>query len=238
MKGSAQETPPWRCRNRSRSRAAMRPGHPQYNPAHPLASAHLPHPQPSTALAEGVEADIEKLKREAEWCDKMRPFDPEWVADVHGRAIQIQNQLLQQLPQFLPQRLFERMPRNPCTMRYEQQHCIDDKKMYMKRLLNLHTGEVLETWGHWENVPAPLPESKAWYHAQYSESKEPFAISAFLVADNHACEHFRRISWGFTLARLMDKFGEVYTFETIYEVFVTLPIMVGKKKRGSHRTAW
>ena len=38
---------------------------------------------PSTALTENVKRDIEQLKQEAEWCDKMQPSDPDWVTDWH-----------------------------------------------------------------------------------------------------------------------------------------------------------
>ena len=113
-----------------------------------------------------------------------------------------------------------------------------EKKEWMKSLLNLHAGEVRETYGEWKMVPAPLPESWAWYNSQYPEIDDHLAINSFLMRCSEESKHYRRASWGFTLARLMEKFGEKYTMEAIYEFFVALPIMVTKKLRGSKRATW
>jgi len=132
------------------------------------------------------------------------------------------------------------MPRDPSTWRYKirRDAPISDKMQYMKGLIEKHAGEVRETYGSWEKVWAPLPESRAWYIPQYPESTDVLGMNTFLQRCNDESEHYRRASWGFTLPRLMEKFGEKYTFETIYELFFTLPVMVSKKKRGSNRVAW
>ena len=102
-------------------------------------------------------------------------------------------------------------------------------------MLNLHAGEVRETYGEWQMILAPLPESRALYNSQYPEIDDHPAINCFLMRRSEESKHYRRASWGFTLARLMEKFGEKYTMEAIYDFIVTLPIMVGKKSRGSKR---
>ena len=104
--------------------------------------------------------------------------------------------------------------------------------------MNLHIGEVRETYGFWQEVPAPLPESMAWYHPQYLLSPAPPGVNSFLRQGTQKYEYGRRASWGFTLPRLIQKFGNTHMFETIYELFLTLPIMVSKKKHGSRRVAW
>ena len=67
---------------------------------------------------------------------------------------------------------------------------------------------------------------------------DEFANNSVLMMCSEESKHHRRASWGFTLARLMEKFGEKYTMEAIYEFFVALPIMVSKKLRGSKRVTW
>ena len=121
------QSAPWRRRNRSRSRNSdgRAPGHrpahhaspaPWYhNPTHPLAQAHRNLPQPSAALTERVQNDMQTLRQEVEWGDKMRPSDPDWVADAHDRCVQINKDLFEQPPP----KLLTNMPRNPSTMRYE-----------------------------------------------------------------------------------------------------------------------
>ena len=226
--------PPWLRRHRSRSRDAkwsypLDPSHPQHNPAHPANAQHRNCPQPSTALTERVQRDIERLRQEAEWGVKMRPSDPDWVADSHNAGVEIRKRLLRNPPQVL----LERMPRNPSTLRYEQHESTFEKTKFMKYLLNLHDGEVRETYGFWRRIQEPLPNSKTWYNPQYPKDEALLSINRFLKRSNEKSEHFRRESWGFSLPRLMEEFGEKHTFDTVYELFSTLPIMVSKKKRGS-----
>ena len=97
---------------------------------------------------------------------------------------------------------------------------------------------VLETCGFWSKVQALLPDSKTWYNPQYPKSEDSLGINSFLKGSSEESEHCRRASWGFTLSRLMEKFGEKHTFESIYELLLTLPIMVSKKKRGAVRVTW
>lgn len=176
---------------------------------------------------------MEQLRQEAEWGDKMRPSDPAWIAESHRLGIQIQKLLLQRPPQML----LECMPRNRSTMRYEPHQGISDKTQSMKFLLNMHAGEIRETYGFWQVVQTSLPASDAWYVDQYPVREEALGINTFLKKANEESEHCRRASWGFTLPRFMAEFGEKHTFETIYELFLTLPIMVSKKKCGSKRAA-
>ena len=61
---------------------------------------------------------------------------------------------------------------------------------------------------------------------------DEFANNSVLMMCSEESKHHRRASWGFTLARLMEKFGEEYTMEA------TLPIMVSKKPRCSNRVTW
>ena len=65
-----------------------------------------------------------------------------------------------------------------------------------------------------------------------------FAHNSVLMMCSEESKHHRRASWGLTLARLMEKFGEEYTMEASYEFFATLPIMVSKKPRCSNRVTW
>ena len=37
-----------------------------------------------------MKREIEQLKQEAEWGNKMQPSDPDWVTDSHNRSVQIQ----------------------------------------------------------------------------------------------------------------------------------------------------
>ena len=113
MRSRAHTSAPWHRRPRSRSRSPReRPGH---NPAHPSVGWHRNHPQPTAALTKGVKEDIEQLKQEAEWGDKMRPSDPDWLTDSHNRALQTRKQLRDQPPPML----LSRMPRNPATWHIE-----------------------------------------------------------------------------------------------------------------------
>ena len=98
----------------------------------------------------------------------MRPSDPDWVTDARSLSVQIQLRLLQQPPQ----KLLNSMPGNPATKRYEPHQNMLDKVRFMKFLLNLHAGEVRETYGFWLLVNSSLPESDAWYISQYPESQE------------------------------------------------------------------
>ena len=159
--------PPWRRRPRSRIRSTR--VHPCHNPAHPSAARHHRHPRPSTILTEDVKQDIDCLRQDAKWGEKMRPTDPDWVADSHNRAVQIQKQLLGQPPQML----MNKMPRNPETWHVEVGMDGNDaeKKNLMKLLLNCHVGEVRETYGYWHLVLAQLPESGAWYSSQYPKHR-------------------------------------------------------------------
>ena len=67
---------------------------------------------------------------------------------------------------------------------------------------------------------------------------DEFANNSVLMMCSEESKHHRRASWGLTLARLMEKFGEEYTMEASYEFFATLPIMVSKKPRCSNRVTW
>ena len=67
---------------------------------------------------------------------------------------------------------------------------------------------------------------------------DEFANNSVLMMCSEESKHHRRASWGFTLARLMEKFGEEYTMEASYAFFATLPIMVSKKPRCSKRVTW
>ena len=70
------------------------------------------------------------------------------------------------------------------------------------------------------------------------KNTDEFANNSVLMMCSEESKHYRHASWGFTLARLMEKFGEKYTMEASYEFFVTLPIMVSKKPRCSNRVTW
>ena len=67
---------------------------------------------------------------------------------------------------------------------------------------------------------------------------DEFANNSVLMMCSEESKHHRRASWGLTLARLMEKFGEEYTLEAGYEFFATLPIMGSKKPRCSNRVTW
>ena len=51
---------------------------------------------------------------------------------------------------------------------------------------------------------------------------DEFANNSVLMMCSEESKHHRRASWGFTLARLMEKFGEEYTMEARYEFFCDL----------------
>ena len=70
-------------------------------------------------MTASTKAQIEKLKDEAQWGINMRPGDPDWVADSHNKDTAIMKQLLQTTPVGMRQKLLEKMPRNPATLRYK-----------------------------------------------------------------------------------------------------------------------
>ena len=95
------------------------------------------------------------------------------------------------------------MPRHPTSRQVQvvDDASIDDKQKWMKALMNLHIGEVRETWGEWHLVSRPLPQRRLdspWYHPQIQDN-------AFLAPCNEKSKHWCRTSWGRTLPSLMKQ---------------------------------
>ena len=102
---------------------------------------------------------------------------------------------------------------------------LTDKKLFADRLRD-RSGDFCDcqSWGHGT--------------IRSTTHRDGFANNSVLMMCSEESKHHRRASWGFTLARLMEKFGEEYTMEASYEFFATLPIMVSKKPRCSNRVTW
>ena len=59
--------------------------------------------------------------------------------------------------------------------------------------------------------------------------------NAFLYPGEHENEHYQKRAWCFSLARLCEKYRNTLPAEVIYEFWLTLPIVVSRKGRGSRR---
>ena len=162
--------------------------------------------------------------------DKARPSDPDWMSETHNRAVTI-FRWLKKAPETMP-KLFGQFPKNPVSKLYEQAYYTHEKIQIVKNLFELHNGEIREAYGWWQKSDGPVPKSWSWYNSQYARGDRR-DVNFFLSygANDSEDEHWERRSWGFSLMRLFELYGERFSAEAIYEFYITLPIMV--KNLGS-----
>ena len=111
--------------------------------------------------------------------------------------------------------------------------------------MSIQKGELREVYGEWVNVQKTLPEKDAittttWYHYQVcttTHGEDEKAVNAFL---RHASpgsasgpQHERRRSWVVSLPGLFNLLYATHTAEVIYETYISLPMMLTKKRTAS-----
>ena len=128
--------------------------------------------------------------------------------------------------------LWQTMPRNLATRRYERYEALEDKAKFLKHLINIHPGEVREIWGEWVQGQTPLPDDSSWYHPAHAKGELVAGeVNTFLWKGRHSGEHWQRRATGFSLPRLFDLSRNQYTAEVIYEAFKAPPPLVSKRSR-------
>ena len=169
---------------------------------------------PSQTLSSDVLEQIGNLTLEA-WHhgDKVKPWDADWLGEYHSRSIEIMKRLCQE-----PNArniLWQTMPRNPATKRYEKHISLEDKADFLKQLINIHSGEVREIRSEWVQKETPLPDDSSWYHPVYAKGElEAGEVNRFLWKGRLSGEHWQRHATGFSLPRLLDLFRNQYTGES------------------------
>jgi hypothetical protein len=117
-----------------------------HNPCHPSVAGGIKSaPRPTHALPPDIKNEVTSLLEQAKWHGyKMKPWDGDWVAEYRKRAVELQTWLCTSAED--DRKLWNKMPRNPATLCYESCSTLDDKKQFLKYLLNCHPGEVREIW--------------------------------------------------------------------------------------------
>ena len=189
-------------------------------------------PQP---LSDAVVDQCAILKGLAEYAaELMQPWEgADWIVASSRQGVDQQLALLGTA--YDGHKLWEQMPRNPATSRYEPCHTLEEKNKFFKELCIIHRDQVAEVRGEWclKQTPLPDPESK-WYHPQFQLPSKPETnqVNTFLV-DAGEGEHWCRKSYGFSLPAAFVWFSSCFSAEVIYEMWSSLPRMVGTRRKGA-----
>ena len=81
------------------------------------------------------------------------------------------------------------------------------------------------------HAPMPSPWTGGWDHEQYAKGDYPHDANVFISSGDNRNEHWERRSWGFSLMRLMELYGNDFSAEVIYEYYAGLKVTVKKRSR-------